>query len=149
MTNDERIRDKACTCLTISRDPLCVFHGDVDKVQSVYPTAIHYDAQPTSEEDAWIRIAAEDARDANARYEALKQDIKAQLRTAWEAGFRLCRTYGDNHAHFDGAQKEAQWKKFLSERHCSGCGFSKSWCDTWKQEGRVACCPDCKHPEIA
>lgn len=35
------------------------------------------------------------------------------LRLAWEAGFRLCRSYGDHHAHFEGAQKELQWLAFV------------------------------------
>ena len=26
-----------CTCLSISRDPLCVYHGDVDKVLATNP----------------------------------------------------------------------------------------------------------------
>lgn len=33
-------------------------------------------------------------------------------RNAWEAGFRLCRAYGDNHPHFDGEQKERQWQAY-------------------------------------
>lgn len=31
MNNDE---PECCTCLSISRDPLCVFHGDADKLKS-------------------------------------------------------------------------------------------------------------------
>lgn len=33
------------------------------------------------------------------------------LRFAWESGFRLARAYGDNHAHFQGEQKERQWQE--------------------------------------
>jgi len=29
---DDPIAQQYCTCLSISRDPLCVYHGDVDKV---------------------------------------------------------------------------------------------------------------------
>ena len=29
-----------CTCLSISRDPLCVFHGDVDKVAALKPAPV-------------------------------------------------------------------------------------------------------------
>ena len=36
------------------------------------------------------------------------------LRRAWEAGFKLCRHYGDNHAHFDGEQKERHWEALLA-----------------------------------
>lgn len=35
------------------------------------------------------------------------------LRHAWEAGFRLCRSYGDNHHHFDGEQKERRWRDYI------------------------------------
>lgn len=42
--------------------------------------------------------------------------VEAELREAWEAGFRLCRSYGDNCAHFDGEQKERQWQAYLAER---------------------------------
>lgn len=51
--------------------------------------------------------------------DALTRDLQAerdkteqQLREAWEEGFRLCRGYGDNHAHFAGEQKEQQWQSF-------------------------------------
>ncbi len=37
------------------------------------------------------------------------------VRQAWEAGFSLCRAYGDNWFHFDGAQKERQFAKLLKE----------------------------------
>jgi hypothetical protein len=45
--------------------------------------------------------------------DVFRRGRRAGQRPAWEAGFRLCRSYGDNHAHFDGAQKEAQWLTFL------------------------------------
>lgn len=32
------------------------------------------------------------------------------LRVAWEAGFKLCRDYGNNWMHFDDEQKERQWQ---------------------------------------
>jgi hypothetical protein len=41
------------------------------------------------------------------------------LRLAWEMGFALCRAYGDNHAHFRGTQKHAQWATALKE--LTGC----------------------------
>ena len=44
---------------------------------------------------------------------ALAAPQPADLRAAWEAGFRLCRSYGDNHAHFDGEQKERQWHAYM------------------------------------
>lgn len=62
------------------------------------------------EEDGWIRIAAEKAKDARLRE-----------RQAWEAGFQLCRSYGDNHAHFDGEQKEARWRRYLASRDDDDC----------------------------
>ncbi len=36
------------------------------------------------------------------------------LRHAWEAGFRLCRNYGDNHHHWDGEQREQRWRGYLA-----------------------------------
>lgn len=36
-------------------------------------------------------------------------------RHAWEAGFRLCRSYGDNWIHWTGAQKERCWAKYLAQ----------------------------------
>lgn len=36
------------------------------------------------------------------------------LLKAWEAGFALCRVYGDNYIHFAGQQKERHWGKFLA-----------------------------------
>lgn len=32
-----------CTCLSISRDPLCVYHGDVDKVKALYTCEHEYE----------------------------------------------------------------------------------------------------------
>ena len=43
------------------------------------------------------------------------EPARDSLRAAWEAGFRLCRSYGDNHAHFDGEQKERQWRAYLQD----------------------------------
>lgn len=39
-----------------------------------------------------------------------------EIRDAWEAGFKLCRTYGDNWIHFTGKQREEQWEKFCAAR---------------------------------
>lgn len=39
-----------------------------------------------------------------------------QVRNAWEAGFALCRSYADNHYHFEGEQKEKKWKEFCESR---------------------------------
>lgn len=36
------------------------------------------------------------------------------LRAAWEAGFKLAVSYGDNWIHFDGDQKERKWKAYLA-----------------------------------
>ena len=47
-----------CTCLSIGRDPLCVWHGDRDKAVN-----------------EWIRIATQNARDATARLEAAQATI--------------------------------------------------------------------------
>lgn len=38
---------------------------------------------------------------------------ESRLRQAWEAGFALCASYGDNKHHFCGEQKENQWQKLL------------------------------------
>jgi hypothetical protein len=40
-------------------------------------------------------------------------DIRTQLRDAFIAGFQCCRNYGDNHAHFDGEQKEQRIARYL------------------------------------
>jgi hypothetical protein len=34
----------------------------------------------------------------------------------------------------------------LARRECVGCGTVKAQCDAWRRNGKVACCPDCKHP---
>jgi hypothetical protein len=39
--------------------------------------------------------------------------VEDRLRHAWETGFRLAVAYGDNHAHWDGEQRERQWRYFL------------------------------------
>jgi hypothetical protein len=47
-----------------------------------------------------------------AERDALKQAAERaglRERKAWEDGFKLCRSYGDNWFHFDGEQKERQW----------------------------------------
>lgn len=54
-----------------------------------------------------------------------------RMRAAWEAGFTLCRSYGDNHVHFDGEQKEAHWRVYLAavarssdpSPRCNRCGY--------------------------
>jgi hypothetical protein len=38
----------------------------------------------------------------------------SDLKAAWESGFKLAVGYGDNHAHFDGEQKERQWRAYLA-----------------------------------
>ena len=43
----------------------------------------------------------------------LRNDQIARCKEAWEAGFRLCRAYGDNHIHFEGEQKARHWRRFL------------------------------------
>lgn len=54
-------------------------------------------------------VAAEQARAEEVKL------AKINLRNAWEAGFQLCRHYGDNHAHFRGLQKEGCWQTFLND----------------------------------
>jgi hypothetical protein len=110
-------RTESCTCLSISRDPLCVFHGDVDKVQAVYPGATTGEVSAATPNGSFGYCAI--------CYQPLDQcshcDGLLQLqREAWEAGFRLCRSYGDNHAHFDGEQKERQWDAFLAAQEREG-----------------------------
>jgi hypothetical protein len=65
----------------------------------VYPTAIHHRDGPPSTSALSPSPAPED-----------------EARVAWEAGFRLCRSYGDNHAHFDGEQKERRWLEYRLSR---------------------------------
>lgn len=47
---------------------------------------------------------------------AMNAHYQAEMRAAWEAGFQLCRTYGDNSVHFQGDQKERQWEKFTQRK---------------------------------
>lgn len=42
-------------------------------------------------------------------WEQVRDD--ARLRHAWETGFKLCASYGDNRAHFTGDQADRQWLK--------------------------------------
>ncbi len=42
----------------------------------------------------------------NAAWEAGRLLSKEEIRFAWEEGFKLCRSYADNHFHFQGEQKE-------------------------------------------
>ena len=35
----------------------------------------------------------------------------------------------------------------MSEKKCTGCDTSEGACDEWKSQGKMACCPECKHPE--
>ncbi|HEX3058086.1 MAG TPA: hypothetical protein VHP62_01920 [Usitatibacter sp.] len=50
---------------------------------------------------------------------AYREELEMRVREAWEAGFALCRSYGDNHAHFEGEQKERKWRLFLDQRPCT------------------------------
>jgi len=35
---------------------------------------------------------------------------------------------------------------FVGNTHdCLECGTSRKRCDQWKAQGRIACCPECKH----
>ena len=43
----------------------------------------------------------------------ISQPPQPTIREAWEAGFKLCRSYGDNHWHWDGEQKEQRWREYL------------------------------------
>lgn len=42
-------------------------------------------------------------------------DNEPLIKAAWEKGFRLAVGYADNHAHFQGAQKERQWERAKEE----------------------------------
>lgn len=56
----------------------------------------------------------------NPKLEAQREQLEQAQRNAWEAGFALCRSYGDNHIHFDGEQKERYWRAFLErQRACA------------------------------
>lgn len=37
-----------------------------------------------------------------------------------------------------------------AKSECSGCGASRANCDHWKRQGKMACCPECRHadPEL-
>lgn len=79
----------------------------------------------TQQNKELIAIAA--ARDAEIeRLTKERDEARGMLRKAWEAGFALCRRYGDNHVHFEGEQKERQWKRFLEGRRCSIKGCNES-----------------------
>lgn len=73
-------------------------------------------------------------------------EIELAMRKAWEDGFRLCRTYGDNHHHWDGEQRELCWKGFLEsladKTRCRDCGMKtgvthRPWCPKFKDERNV------------
>lgn len=52
--------------------------------------------------------------------EKLRADTGTVQRAAWEAGFKLAVSYGDNWIHFDGEQKERQWVKFIAQSQPDG-----------------------------
>ena len=61
-------------------------------------------------------IASEDQDQFRWLLEALEEKLNCaedNLKIAWETGFELCSSYGDNKHHFCGPQKENQWNKFL------------------------------------
>ena len=61
-------------------------------------------------------IASDDQDQFRWMLETLEESLnhaENNLKTAWEAGFALCASYGDNKHHFCGEQKENNWKKFL------------------------------------
>ena len=87
------------------------------------------------------------------------------LRHAWEAGFRLCRSYGDNHHHFDGEQKERRWRDYANglaapapvaapapetpdvvEGQCQRCGERDG---THADDCRLWTCDHCGHDRAA
>ena len=82
-----------------------------DEILATYDVE-HYVAYPHGP------IAGYDGRWLNATREDLAAIItrhaETALRSAWDAGFALCRAYGNNHAHFAGEQKERQWQKALA-----------------------------------
>lgn len=65
------------------------------------------------------RDELERVKAALAASEQQREELRVLLRDAWEKGFALCRGYGDNHAHFDGDQKESQWKRYLESESVS------------------------------
>lgn len=42
----------------------------------------------------------------------LAEAAAQQERVAWEAGFNLALSYGDNWVHFDGERRETQWRRY-------------------------------------
>lgn len=70
------------------------------------------------------------------RLESQIETLTASQRAAWEAGFALARSYGDNAVHFDGEQKERQWARYLETRpaqlaaggRSEGCATSHEQC---------------------
>lgn len=70
--------------------------------------------------DAWC-VSEDFARTLERENAALMSEIAqlravdqvALLRKAWEAGFALCRSYGDNWINFRGEQKERNWRRLL------------------------------------
>lgn len=43
-----------------------------------------------------------------------RQQQAWQVRKAWELGFALAVSYGDNHFHFAGEEKERHWQRLLN-----------------------------------
>lgn len=64
-----------------------------------------------NDEERHIHMLEGSLADAERELSILRQLV----RVAWEQGFMLCRSYGDNHVHFAGAQRERQWIAFVAE----------------------------------
>lgn len=88
------------------------------------PTYTHHtkDGHPVARIDRWQVAAPPPDAGLVALVAALQESygqsggaeqMEERLRHAWETGFRLAVAYGDNHAHWDGEQRERQWRYFL------------------------------------
>jgi hypothetical protein len=63
-----------------------------------------------------VRLRAALASSGAASPASLSAYTESDLRAAWEAGFRLCRSYGDNHAHWRDEQRERCWLTYRFSR---------------------------------
>lgn len=87
-------------------------------VEALRETLYAYAGLGEETDDGPIRSAVcERARSAlaSAGQGSERVDWWAKIRQAWQEGFDLCRRYGDNHAHFDGEQKERHWGRLKAE----------------------------------
>jgi hypothetical protein len=85
---------------------------DIDRINDLVATVARLTVDVEKERAGkchWISLAgAQSNRADNA--EARATAAETRIREAWEAGFKLAVSYGDNWIHFDGEQKERQWE---------------------------------------